>query len=124
MMVVRDVIIVTFVCATIPGMIMVLNFARHVVKVMSISLESSGNMEDNIEFTVKCKMKARWVPYFIGMLKLMQNLGGLGGSRGIYFYSDGDGDYRPQFEFEGDLPEPAPGTWRMDDGETCFFDAG
>jgi hypothetical protein len=77
-----------------------------------------------IEFTVKCKMRARWVPHFIGMLKLMQNLGGLGGSRMIQFYSDGDGDYRPKFEFEDNMPEPAPGVWKMDNEEICYFDAG
>lgn len=81
-------------------------------------------MSDNIEFTIKCKMKERWVPHFIGMLKLMENLGCLGSSRDVCFCADGDGDFRPKFEFEGELPDPAPGTWRMDEAETCFFDAG
>lgn len=89
--------------------------------------DKNGRMESReIEFTVKCKMKVRWVPYFIGMLKLMQNLGSLGGSRVVSFYSDGDGDYRPKFEFEGGMPKPAPGVWKMDKegDECCFFDAG
>jgi hypothetical protein len=30
----------------------------------------------------------------------MQQLGGLGSSRKISFYSDGDGDYRPKFEWD------------------------
>ncbi len=88
--------------------------------------DEKGHVEPTeIEFTIKCKMRARWVPHFIGLLKLMQNLGNLGGSRMVSFYSDGDGDYRPKFEFEDKTPEPAPGVWKIEDGsETCFFDAG
>lgn len=53
-------------------------------------------------------MKTRWVPQFLGMLQAMQRLGSLGGSRWVRFYSDGDGDYRPKFLWEGlSLPEPA-----------------
>ena len=80
---------------------------------------------DEVEFTIKCRMRARWVPEFIGMLKLMERLGGIGSSRMIQFMSDGDGDYRPEFEFNEDAPEFAFGVWRKEDGrETCFFDAG
>ena len=51
------------------------------------------------EFTIKCKMNERWIPHFLGMLKSMERLGGLGGSRWVRFYSDGDGDYRPKFKW-------------------------
>lgn len=83
-------------------------------------------MEDKITFTIKCTMRSRWVPNFIGMLKTMQNLGNLGGSRWVQFFADGDGDFCPQFEFEKELPKPAPGVWKIDkDGdEVCIFDAG
>jgi hypothetical protein len=50
------------------------------------------------EFTIKVKMENRWIPHFLGMLKAMQILGGIGSSRWIKFYADGDGDFRPKFE--------------------------
>ncbi len=60
------------------------------------------------EFTIKCKMNERWIPHFLGMLKRMEYLGNLGSSRWVGFYSDGDGDYRPKFEWDKGLPVPAP----------------
>ena len=48
---------------------------------------------DKVTFTIECEMNKRWVPHFLGMLKYMQQLGGLGGSRKVSFYSDGDGDF-------------------------------
>lgn len=56
---------------------------------------------DNVTFTVKCTMKRRWVPYFISMLERMQYLGGIGSSRYLVFFSDGDGDFRPVFKIDG-----------------------
>lgn len=58
-------------------------------------------------FTITCTMNERWVSHFLGMLKSMQRLGSLGGSRWVRFYSDGDGDFRPKFEWDKSLPEPA-----------------
>lgn len=77
---------------------------------------------DDLTFTVTCKMKSRWVPYFLGMLRQMEFLGNLGGSRDIVFHSDGDGDYRPKFAWDRErLPLPAlPDEQRGD----TFFDAG
>ena len=63
--------------------------------------------EDTTEFTIKCKMRTRWVPHFLSMLKYMQQLGGLGGSRLVTFYADGDGDFRPKFEWDKSLPSNA-----------------
>lgn len=60
-----------------------------------------------IKFTVECEMNRRWIPHFLGMLKMMQSLGGLGGSRWVCLYSDGDGDFRPKFEYSQELPKPA-----------------
>ncbi len=63
--------------------------------------------EDITEFTIKCSMRTRWVPHFLAMLKYMQQLGGLGGSRIVSFYADGDGDFRPKFEWDSKLPSDA-----------------
>lgn len=47
-------------------------------------------------------MRKRWVPYFLGMIAQMEQLGKLGSSRTLAFFADGDGDYRPEFEFSDD----------------------
>ena len=78
--------------------------------------------EDITEFTIKCRMKTRWVPHFLAMLKYMQQLGGLGGSRTVAFYADGDGDFRPKFEWDAALPSDAKPT--EDDGGDRTYDAG
>ena len=56
-----------------------------------------------LKFTVECEMKDRWVPHFLAMLKYMQFLGGIGSSRRVSFYSDGDGDFRPKFTWDKSL---------------------
>lgn len=61
-----------------------------------------------MKFTITVDMHWRWVPHFLGMLKRMEFLGNIGASRDIIFYSDGDGDFRPKFSWDGqDLPPPA-----------------
>jgi hypothetical protein len=40
------------------------------------------------------------------MLKYMQYLGNVGSSREVAIYSDGDGDFRPKFEWDFEV-EPA-----------------
>lgn len=52
------------------------------------------------EFNIKVKMEERWIDTFCSMLKYMENLGNLGSSREVTLYSDGDGDFRPKFEFD------------------------
>lgn len=74
-----------------------------------------------IEFTVVCRMKRRWASQFLGMLKHMQRLGNAGSSRSIGIFSDGDGDFRPRFDFTVDA-EPAEGL--LDGQGNCWFDAG
>jgi hypothetical protein len=67
-------------------------------------------------------MNERWIPHFLGMLKAMQRLGSMGSSREVTFYSDGDGDYRPKFDWSensGDMPEPVKPT-----NDNYDFDAG
>ena len=62
---------------------------------------------DCTQFTIKVRMKTRWVSHFLAMLKHMQSLGILGSSRMVSFYSDGDGDFRPKFEWDEKLPSDA-----------------
>ena len=51
-------------------------------------------------FTVTVSMRKRWKKTFVGMLKTMEYLGGDGGSsRDLIFFADGNGDFRPEFEF-------------------------
>ena len=75
-----------------------------------------------MKFTVTVEMKDRWVPHFLGMLKRMQQLGGLGSSRHVVLFSDGDGDFRPKFKWDTRLPKPAKPI-EENDGDT-LFDAG
>lgn len=77
---------------------------------------------DDIEFTIKCRMRARWVPYFLGMLAHIQKLGSWGSSRDVTLFADGDGDFRPQFEWGETLPAPVNGI--EDESGNTFFDAG
>jgi hypothetical protein len=53
-----------------------------------------------MKFTIEVEMAPRWVPHFITMLKYMQYLGGVGSSRNVTFFADGDGDFRPKFKFK------------------------
>ena len=87
---------------------------------------------ETISFTIHCTMKRRWAAQFLGMLAKMQRLGGVGASRQITFFSDGDGDFRPKFEAFGDgLPNPAEGLTPDNVSPTAdeftrnsYFDAG
>lgn len=73
------------------------------------------------EFTIKCKMRKRWIPHFYAMLKQMERYGSLGSSRNIIFFSDGDGDFRPKFDADIEINEADP---RSDVDGVCFYDAG
>lgn len=77
---------------------------------------------EKVTFDIKCTMSARWVPHFLAMLKYMQQLGGLGSSRKISFYSDGDGDYRPKFEWDQALDSSAKPI--EDNKGARLYDAG
>jgi len=67
-------------------------------------------------------MRKRWVPHFLAMLKYMQQLGGLGGSRNVTFRADGDGDFRPKFQWDEQLP--ADGKPVLDQDGDRTYDAG
>jgi len=73
-----------------------------------------------VKFNVQCQMESSWVPQFLGMLKTMEQLGKLGGSRWVRLYSDGDGNFRPKFQWSI-ITEPASPQWV---GDEATFDAG
>ena len=76
---------------------------------------------DSLQFTIKVTMKKRWVPHFLGMLDYMQRLGGVGASRKLSFYSDGDGDFRPKFDYHKSLPVLEQDNMKF---EERHYDAG
>lgn len=80
---------------------------------------------DNKTFYIKVTMKKRWIPHFMSMLQYMEYLGGIGSSRRVTFYSDGDGDFRPKFRtFWGQkFPKYSARPVKDDNGDRTF-DAG
>lgn len=84
-----------------------------------VSQERDG---EYTEFTMRVRMRSRWVNHFLAMLKKMQRYGGLGSSRYVAIYSDGDGDFRPQFEWPEGLPSNAEPV--SDDNGNVTYDAG
>ena len=54
------------------------------------------------EIKITAQMDERWISEFLAMLKAMEALGNIGSSRTIKFYSDGDGDFRPKFDWDID----------------------
>lgn len=73
------------------------------------------------EFTIKVKMQDRWIPHFCSMLKYMERLGSWGSSREVGLFADGDGDFRPKFEFDIEFEEVLPASEH--DGNR-IYDAG
>ena len=60
------------------------------------------------------------------MLKWMESCGNLGHSSIVGFYADGDGDFRPKFEFDREY-EKTEGFWSKDHALPdleVLFDAG
>ena len=74
-------------------------------------------MSNDETFTITVTMRSRWVPVFLGMLRQMERLGHIGASRTISFFADGDGDFRPKFEWDSPT---APAFAPRDD----LWDAG
>jgi len=57
--------------------------------------------EEIVEFNIKVSnIKRRDAKRLHGLLRTMQYLGGIGASRVVTFYCDGDGDFRPKFKIE------------------------
>ena len=50
-------------------------------------------------FSIDVQMSEEWIDPFLSMLKEMEFNGKVGRSRLIAFYSDGDGTFRPKFQF-------------------------
>lgn len=71
-------------------------------------------------------MDERWVNDFCSMLNWMQSCGKLGHSSIVGFYSDGDGDFRPEFNVDRKY-DKAEGYWKKDKKLPeleVIFDAG
>jgi hypothetical protein len=87
-----------------------------------------ASTDPKITFRVTCTMNARWARQFLGMLKTMQQLGGMGSSREVAIYADGDGDFRPKFEWDekamGELGIEPVSARIVSPHEKHFFDAG
>lgn len=52
------------------------------------------------KFDIHVSMEERWIPHFQSFLKYMEGMGSAGHSAMVGFYADGDGDFRPKFEFD------------------------
>jgi peroxiredoxin len=68
-------------------------------------------MSNKVTFNIKVTMNERWVNDFCSMLKWMESCGNLGHSSVVGFYADGDGDFRPKFEFDREF-EKTHGIWQ------------
>lgn len=68
----------------------------------------------NKSFTINVEMEERWVDDFCSMLKEMERLGDIGSSKFLAFYSDGDGDFRPKFNFDTNCNKTQSDLKRID----------
>lgn len=66
------------------------------------------------KFTIEVEMSERWIPHFLAMLKYMQYLGNIGSSRSVAIFADGDGDFRPKFKWDENLPSDAEPVSKKD----------
>ena len=85
-------------------------------------------MSKNVTINIKATMSERWVNDFCSMLNWMESCGNLGHSSIVGFYADGDGDFRPKFEFDCEY-EKTEGFWNKDQERELpelevLFDAG
>ena len=88
----------------------------------NVKAKAKPKLADETTIIITATMRSRWVPHFLAMLKYMERLGGLGSSRKVSFYSDGDGDFRPRFKWNESLPSDAAPV--EDHGGDRFYDAG
>ena len=84
-------------------------------------------MSKKIELNIKAFIDERWVNDFCSMLKHMELCGNIGHSSVVAFYEDGDGDFRPKFEFDKEYKK-TNGYWSKDGKELpdieVIYDAG
>ena len=66
-----------------------------------------------VTFNIEATMDERWVNDFCSMLNWMQSCGKLGHSSIVGFYSDGDGDFRPEFNVDRKY-DKTEGYWKKD----------
>lgn len=103
-------------------------------KVLNFALATDlPRTEKEVSGAITYRMDKRWLPHFIEMLKTMQSFGNAGHSGYVAFYSDGDGDFHPTFNFYlGNTPveklpepleEPAPKK-KCGSIEAIVYDAG
>lgn len=85
---------------------------------------SKDNHDKSVELNIKAKMPERWVDQFCSMLTAMEHNGVVGHSERVGIYSDGDGDFRPKFEFDKPFKHES-GHYESEDGHrVLMFDAG
>lgn len=78
-----------------------------------------------MKIKVEATMDSRWIPEFIDFLATMEYCGGIGTSRKLSFYSDGDGDFHPKFKINGEpLEERAIEIANEQNSFKTDFDAG
>lgn len=70
--------------------------------------EAGEVLDEDVTFNIKCTCRKRWASQIVSMLKQMEHLGNIGSSRDVAIYADGDGDFRPKFEFDVNIPEVKP----------------
>lgn len=80
-------------------------------------------MSKNVTIKIEATMNERWVDDFCSMLKYMQFCGNAGHSAIVAFYADGDGDFRPAFEFDREHT-PKYGIRKPECSPEILFDAG
>ena len=56
-----------------------------------------------VTFTITAKMEERWVNHFLNFLERMEIFGAIGHSELLAFYADGDGDFKPKFNFSDNV---------------------
>lgn len=74
--------------------------------------------------TIECAMEERWIPSFCAMLKWMQRNGEIGHSEYVGIYSDGDGDFRPNFTWFEKINLNDTIKVSNPSGQMVMFDAG
>ena len=89
---------------------------------IKIKNETEGmNFMAKRKFVIECEMNERWVDTFCSMLNKMQSFGALGHSGKVSIFSDGDGDFRPEFKIKTEYTRVAPVKETRDE---AFYDAG
>ena len=80
-------------------------------------------MNDELKtIQIEVTLKNRWVKPLINMLQDMQRLGSIGASRELIFFADGDGDFRPKFKVNINIPE-SMGVNELSKSKKLFYDA-